>query len=56
MEKSRDAYRRRREEARREREVENARCLVCGKPASLEDRCQDGNYLHRECAARSSWR
>lgn len=55
MEKSRDAARRKKEIARREREVEDARCMVCDKPVALEDRCEDGNYLHRECAYQTSW-
>lgn len=63
MEKSRDAYRRRREEERirrererQAREAQRARCAVCGKRVSIEDRCSDGLYLHRQCAHESSQR
>lgn len=54
MEKSRDADRRKKEQERIRRETEKARCMVCGKKVSLEDRCNDGNYLHRECGYAAS--
>jgi hypothetical protein len=38
------------------REAQKARCMVCGKPVEMEDRCQDGNYLHRECGYATSSR
>jgi len=56
MERSRDADRRKKEAARLKRETERARCVVCGKRVSLEDRCSDGNYLHRECGYATSQR
>jgi hypothetical protein len=56
MERSRDADRRKKAQVRLEREAEKARCLICGKAVTPEDRCEDGNYLHRECAYQSSWR
>lgn len=63
MEKSRDAARRKREEAYRRREKERlvrearvARCAVCGLEVTIEDRCSDGLYLHRECAYAESTR
>ena len=30
--------------------VKKPLCAVCGKEATPEDRCQDGTYLHLECA------
>jgi hypothetical protein len=56
MERSRDADRRKKEYARLQREAERARCAACGKPVTMEDRCQDGLYLHRECAYATSSR
>lgn len=56
MEKSRDADRRKKEFARLQREAEKARCMVCGEKVSMEDRCTDGGYLHRECGYRYSQR
>ena len=56
MEKSRDADRRKKEYARLEQEAARARCSVCGKPVAMEDRCEDGLYLHRECAYSTSTR
>ena len=63
MEKSRDAQRRKKQEAylkrekeRLAREANTARCAWCGKEVSPEDRCEDGLYLHRECAYESSQR
>lgn len=38
------------------REAEKARCAVCGKEVTMEDRCSDGTYLHRECAYGTSTR
>jgi hypothetical protein len=38
------------------REAEKAVCAYCGKKVTMEDRCQDGLYLHRECAYASSQR
>lgn len=38
------------------RAAEKARCMVCSKPVSMEDRCEDGNYLHRECGYATSTR
>lgn len=54
MEKSRDADRRKKEYARLEQEARRARCSVCKKPVTMEDRCTDGLYLHRECAFKTS--
>lgn len=61
MEKSRDAARRKKERAVRKREQERlareasiARCIVCGEPVGMEDRCSDGNYLHRKCGYATS--
>jgi len=56
LERSRDAARRKKELARLEREASNARCIVCGEPVGVEDRCADGNYLHRACAYEASTR
>lgn len=56
MERSRDADRRKKEYQRLQREAERARCVACGKPVTMEDRCQDGFYLHRECAYETSTR
>lgn len=56
MEKSRDADRRKKEKARMEREAAKARCVVCRKRVSPEDRCTDGTYLHRECGYATSSR
>jgi hypothetical protein len=63
MERSRDAARRKREQAFRKREKERlareareARCAVCGLEVTIEDRCNDGLYLHRECAYAESSR
>jgi hypothetical protein len=56
MERSRDADRRKKEQARLERETAKARCMVCGKRVALEDRCSDGSYLHRECGYAQSSR
>jgi hypothetical protein len=63
MEKSRDAQRRKRQEAYLKREEERlgrearaARCAWCGKEVSIEDRCEDGLHLHRECAYEASRR
>lgn len=30
--------------------AQRARCARCGKKVTLEDRCQDGLYLHLDCA------
>lgn len=56
MERSRDAARRKKELTRLERMAKEARCLVCGKSVSVEDRCEDGNYLHRGCAFQTQTR
>lgn len=56
MERSRDANRRKKELARLKHEAEKARCIVCRKKVSPEDRCSDGNYLHRECGYAASER
>lgn len=56
MERKRDAAHRKKELAKLARMADDARCLVCGKPVSVEDRCSDGNYLHRECAFGSQTR
>lgn len=56
MERSRDADRRKKEAARLKREAEKARCIVCKKRVSPEDRTTEGTYIHRECAYAESWR
>ena len=56
MERSRDADRRKKEIARLKREADKARCIACGKKVSPEDRCADGNYLHRGCGYATSQR
>jgi hypothetical protein len=56
MEKSRDRDRRKKEHERLKREASRARCSVCGEPVGMEDRCQDGTYLHRECAYQNASR
>lgn len=56
MERSRDADRRKKEQARLKREADKARCIVCRKRVSPEDRCSDGNYMHRECGYATSSR
>ena len=38
------------------REAARAKCAVCEKPVEIEDRCEDGLYLHRECAYKMSSR
>lgn len=56
MESARDAARRKRQLARLEQEAQRARCAHCGKKVTTEDRCQDGLYLHYECAYQTSRR
>jgi hypothetical protein len=36
------------------REAEKARCAVCGRKVTMADRCEDGLYLHVECARKAS--
>ena len=45
-----------RDRARLWREASKARCAVCGKEVTMEDRCNDGLYLHRDCALTVSTR
>jgi hypothetical protein len=42
--------------AKAERDAEKARCAVCGKKVTMEDRCNDGLYIHRECAYKTASR
>ena len=34
--------------------AERARCARCGKKVEMQDRCQDGLYLHLDCARATS--
>jgi hypothetical protein len=36
------------------RETVKARCVVCSGKVDVSDRCQDGLYLHLDCARKTS--
>lgn len=50
----RDRAHRKRELEKLIREAMCATCVYCGEKVTMEDRCEDGLYLHRHCASKAS--
>jgi hypothetical protein len=51
---SRSREKKEREQEALRKQAAAARCAYCGKQVTMEDRCEDGIYLHRECAYKAS--